>query len=123
VGIRGARVLAWGMILDIKVAHTKPAPMDRRPHENMEKNTVAILETDDRKSSSIGGSDLDSKVVPVIRERRSDVEVAVDTVVAHPPMTFKRFMVLLSLIWLVVTSATPILFITAALCALPLIIS
>ena len=33
----------------------------------------------------------------------------------HPPMTFKRFMVLLSLIWLIVTSATPILFITAAL--------
>lgn len=34
----------------------------------------------------------------------------------HPPMTFKRFMVLFSLIWLIVTSATPILFITAALC-------
>jgi hypothetical protein len=89
----------------------------------MEKDTVGILETDDRNTSSIGGSDSDSKADPVITEKRNDVEAAVDTVVAHPLMTFKRFMVLLSLIWLVVTSATPILFITAALCALPLMIS
>jgi len=46
------------------------------------------------------------------------VEEKDDSALVHPPMTFKRFMVLLSLIWLVVTSATPILFITAALCTL-----
>jgi hypothetical protein len=89
----------------------------------MEKDTIGIFETDNRKTSSIGGSDSNSTADPVITEKRNDVEVAVDTVVAHPPMTFKHFMVLLSLIWLVVTSATPILFITAALCALPLMIS
>lgn len=46
------------------------------------------------------------------------VEEKDDAASVHPPMTFKRFMVLFSLIWLVVTSATPILFITAALCTL-----
>jgi MFS family permease len=35
---------------------------------------------------------------------------------ANTEMTFRRFMVLLSLVWLVVTSATPLLFITATLC-------
>lgn len=45
-----------------------------------------------------------------------NVDAAVDDPKANPPMTFKRFMVLLSLVWLLVTSATPILFITAVLC-------
>ena len=43
-------------------------------------------------------------------------EAAIDDPHSSPPMTFKRFMVLFSLIWLIVTSATPILFITAVLC-------
>lgn len=44
------------------------------------------------------------------------VDIAIDDPKVSPPMTFKRFMVLLSLVWLLVTSATPILFITAVLC-------
>jgi MFS family permease len=47
-----------------------------------------------------------------------NVETGIDDLKASPPMTFKRFMVLLSLVWLMVTSATPIIFITAVLCNL-----
>jgi len=51
-----------------------------------------------------------------VTEKTEDVEMATTKEhVPHPPLTFKRFMVLLSLTWLVVTSATPILFITATL--------
>jgi hypothetical protein len=62
-----------------------------------------------------GSAERDLKSVDV-RTESKDVENAAERTEASPPMTFKRFMVLLSLIWLVVTSATPILFITATLC-------
>jgi hypothetical protein len=48
-----------------------------------------------------------------------DLEMDKEPVVRHP-MTFKRFMALFSLVWLITTSATPILFITAVLCKTPL---
>jgi E3 ubiquitin-protein ligase DOA10 len=55
----------------------------------------------------------------IVHEKADDLETMKEPVVL-PPMTFKRFMALLSLVWLITTSATPILFITAVLCKLPL---
>ena len=62
----------------------------------------------------------DSKETHYVVHEKVDFLKMVKEPVALPPMTFKRFMALLSLVWLITTSATPILFITAVLCKLPL---
>ena len=48
----------------------------------------------------------------VVSETSSE-EVTADK--AHVPMTLKRFLALLSLVWLITTSATPIIFIASTL--------
>ena|SRR5277367_1642789 len=57
-----------------------------------------------------------TKEIPKKYSVTENVEAQIDTPTASPPMTFKRFMVLLSLIWLLITSATPIIFIAAVIC-------
>ena len=67
--------------------------------------------------------EIDSKGDPAVFDERlahetKEVE-ATDQPVVHPSMTFGRFMALFSLVWLITTSATPLLFITATLCMSP----
>jgi hypothetical protein len=75
---------------------------------------------DERKEvSSVDENAITEKGNDGERESFTDnIEAGIDDAKASPPMTFRRFMVLLSLVWLLVTSATPVLFITAVLCNL-----
>jgi hypothetical protein len=76
--------------------------------ENMPSNTSELDKTDiiTEKISSVGSN---------------DSEQAVHDVVDHPPMTLRRGMVLLSLVFLIVTSSAPNFFLTGALCTTSLI--
>ena len=54
-----------------------------------------------------------AKEKQVVSETASSEEL--DAEKTHVPMTLKRFLALLSLVWLITTSATPIIFIGATL--------
>jgi hypothetical protein len=84
---------------------TKPEGVATLHDENVPSNTTSEL---DKKTDIIT-----EKISSV---SSNDSERAVHDVVDHPPMTFRRGMVLLSLVFLLVTSSAPNFFLTAALC-------
>lgn len=68
-------------------------------------------------TSTTSHNDIEKTYETIISERKSDSSPP-----PAPKMTTKRFMALLSLVWLITTSATPILFITATLCEAPFVL-
>jgi hypothetical protein len=68
---------------------------------------------EDQVSSEESSSEEKVDIATAIKD--VDIEATETELKGSPPMTFKRFMALLSLVWLLVTSATPLVFLTATL--------
>jgi hypothetical protein len=113
----GVLIKPLGILLTPTLTHR-----EARSYTKMAKNPP--VQTDEESEShsdpaveSMGAEKL-AQLVPTLSELAlADVESIKEiSTAAVPPMTFKRFMTLFSLTWLVVMALTPVTLITASIC-------